>query len=199
MAKYNYINVAEFKNVATIKLADLKTFNDLVSKLKPTNVFTRQTASAESESNGQNGSDYFSKAKSAFNSTVNAGGRSEFAIIDDGTLYSVDGKGFKSLEDYASAEKAGFSSGSDYYAAEKGGFKDAEEFSTTKQAGFSDKETYEKANGVGFIGAASALAAAHADGKITDKVYNKVKNLKSDGELYKYARNNGYTRRSERV
>jgi len=198
MAKYNYIKVADFKNVATVKLADMKTFSDLVAKMKPDNIFTRQAevASESADGNGQAG-DYFSKAKSAFNKTVNAGGRSEFAFISDGTLYSVDGKGFTSLEDYASADKSGFASGSDFYASQKGGFKDAEEYKSTKQAGFSDKETFEKANGVGFIGAAAALATAHSEGKITDKVYNKVKNLKNDGELYKYARNNGYTNYQE--
>jgi len=195
MAKgFKYIEVDSFKNLAVIKLANLDAFVKLAEESKPAHIFMKsdneEAASANGEANEKG--DFLSRTRGLINSVSGAGSKTEFYFVDDNTVYSVSGEGYKSIEDYYIGKEKNFKSGDDYYASIEGGFESQEDYQASLSDGFSSKEEFEKANNTGFIGGVAKLNAAKLAGELKDSYFNKVKNIKKDGDLYRYARKSGY-------
>jgi len=191
---FKYIEVDSFKNLAVIKLASLEAFLKLADESKPKHIFIKsqdeEGASANGEANDKG--DFLSRTRGLINSVSGSATKTEFYFVDDNTVYAVDGEGYKNIEDYNAGKEKNFKSGSEYYASLEGGFESKEAYEASISDGFSSKEEYEKANNTGFIGGVAKLNAAKLAGELKDTYFNKVKNIKKDGDLYRYARKSGY-------
>lgn len=192
--KYKYIEVDSFKNLPIIKIANLEAFLQLVDEYKPGHIFTKTDQEEAASDNGKPAEkgDFLSRTRGLINSVSGAGSKTEFYFVSDNTVYNAEGAGFKSIEDYHAGMKKNFSTGDSYYASISGGFENQEEYESCKNEGFSSKEEYEKANSTGFIGGVAKMNAAKLAGELKDNYFNKVKNIKKDGDLYRFARKSGY-------
>jgi len=186
-----YIEVDSFKNLPIIKLASLDDFVNLIAEYSPKHLFTK-VESSENEKTENEKTDFFSRTKGLINSVAGGGTKTEFYFVEDNTVYAVSGNGYKNLEDYNKGVAAKFQTGDEYYASLEGGYANYEEYKESMSDGFSNKEEFEKAKNTGFIGGVAKLNAAKMAGDLKDAYYSKVKNIKKDGDLYRYARKSGY-------
>lgn len=186
-----YIEVDSFKNLPVIKLASLEDFVNLLGEYNPKHIFTKIDA-AEDNKEEKEKTDFFSRTKGLINSVAGGSTKTEFYFVEDNTVYAVSGNGYKSLEDYNKGIAAKFQSGDEYYASLDGGYANYDEYKQSQNDGFSSKEEYEKAQNTGFIGGVAKLNAAKMAGDLKDNYYSKVKSIKKDGDLYRYAKKSGY-------
>lgn len=189
--QFKYIEVDSFKNLPIIKLSSLKDFMNLLDEFKPKHLFTK-IEKANNEEQSQDKTDFLSRTRGLINSVAGGSTNSEFYFVADKTVYSVDGKGYKNLEDYEKGVAANFETGEDYYASVDGGYSDFEEYKQSLSDGFKTKEEFEKAKNTGFIGGVAKLNAAKMSGELKDAYYSKIKSIKKDGDLYRYAKDAGY-------
>jgi len=189
--QFKYIAVDSFKNLPIIKLASLQDFMSLLDEFKPKHMFTK-IEKANSDEQQQEKNDFLSRTRGLINSVAGGSTNSEFYFVVDKTVYSVDGKGYNNLEDYEKGAAANFETGEDYYASVDGGYSDFEEYKQSLSDGFKTKEEFEKAKNTGFIGGVAKLNAAKMSGELKDSYYSKIKSIKKDGDLYRYAKDAGY-------
>jgi len=186
-----YIKVDSFKNLPIIKLATVQDFMNLLEEFEPKHLFNK-VEKANANEQAQDKTDFLSRTKGLINSVAGGSTNSEFYFVAENTVYAVDGKGFSTLEDYEKGIVANFENGEDYYASVDGGYSDFEEFKQSQSDGFNSKEEFEKAKNTGFIGGVAKLNAAKMSGELKDAYYSKIKSIKKDGDLYRYAKESSY-------
>lgn len=177
-----YYRIDGYDNLPTIHLSDLNVFEELLEKYNPEFIFVSEKADQqESEEK-----DLLGRSKSV--TTKN----SYFSFYNNGLVYTVNSLNYKSLEDYKIGGEKGYRSGDDFYRAADGNFIDREEYENCKGAGFDDRVEYLKAKAIGFEGACNKLEQAFIDGRISDTEYKKIKDYKSDAQVYSFAKELGY-------
>jgi len=189
--KLKYIKVDSFKNLPIIKLATVQDFMNLLEEFKPKHLFSKVEKQSENEQ-AQEKTDFLSRTKGLINSVAGSSTNSEFYFVAENTVYAVDGKGYNNLEDCEKGAAANFENGEDYYASVDGGYNNFEEYQQSLSDGFKTKEEFEKAKNTGFIGGVAKLNAAKMSGELKDAYYSKIKSIKKDGDLYRYAKDSGY-------
>lgn len=181
-----YCNIEGYRNLPTIHLSDIEVFEKMVNDVQPECIFVdQQSKTVEGEK------DLIGRAKTSTKAV------SEFSFFHEGLIYAVDGLNYNSLEDYHEGTEKGFASGSDYYKALSGNFIDKGEYDTCVAAGFEDRIDFLKAQTVGYVGSVDKLTAAHAEGKLSDSEYKKVKDFPKDADVYSFAQEAGYESYSE--
>ncbi len=189
--KRKYIEVDSFKNMPVIELADLQAFVELVDQYKPEHLFTKKEAATNGEVKEAKSGDFLSRTRGLINQ-VSGAGKSEFYFVNENTVYSVSGNGYKTIEDYEEGMKKSYKSGDEYYASLNAGFENNDEYQQSVADGFSSKEEYDKAKNTGFIGGVAKVNAAKLAGEVKDNYFGKVKSIKKDGDLYRFARSAGF-------
>jgi len=176
-----YCNIEGYRNLPTIHLSDLEVFEKMVNDVQPECIFVdQQSKTIEGEK------DLIGRTKIS-KQTV-----SEFSFFHDGLIYAVDGRNYNSMEDYHEGTGKGFTSGTDYYKAQNGNFIDKGEYDNCMAAGFEERIDFLKAQTVGYVGGVDKLTVAHAEGKLSDSEYKKVKDFSKDADVYSFAQEAGY-------
>ena len=179
--KRAYCNIDGYENLPMIRISDIETFESLIKEHNPDSIFVAQIKTA-----GERDLINFGKSKSTAKTVT------EFSFLHDNLIYVVDTQGYQTLEDYHEGIQKGFESGSDYTSARDGKFIDRDEYEACKKAGFADRITFLKAETVNYLESLDKLTAAHAEGRLTDEAYKKVKTFKNDAQVYEFGQEAGY-------
>jgi len=195
--KRTYIEVDTFKNMPIIKLSKIEAFLKLLDEYNPEIIFSKQNNNLiePKEDTGEN--KILSRTKDLINSVNPVATISEFYFTINNTVYAVNGFGYKTIEDYKIGLSKNYASGVEYYASLNAGFENADDYKNCIEEGFKNKEEFELASSYGFVGSVAKLNAAKLSGDLKDAYFHKIRNIKKDGDLYKFAKNSGYDKFDE--
>lgn len=177
--KRTYYKIEGHENLPIIQLSTIELFEELVDRYQPDFLFV----SEKTEKVTTNEKDLMGRNKSADQKI------SYFAFYQDGLVYSVNAQNFDSLEAYKAGMAKGFSSGADYEKALNAKFIDHEEYQASKDAGFgAERVDYLRALQEGFVGSGDKIKTAYAEKRIGEEQYKRVKELKTDAQVYYFAK-----------
>jgi hypothetical protein len=128
MKQFEYITLTGELPFPQMEIADMQGFVKLAQLLETPCIFVIANADAEK-----------SPAPSFF------------LFLDDRTIYKCNAAGYKTIEEYAEAQKNNFPDSASYYDARKNGFTYFKEYDECRKAGTQDKSAYAKALRLGYV------------------------------------------------
>lgn len=172
-ARLHYYQISRFDNLASIELASMEEFVQLLDSFSAKHLF-REKKEGE-------------------------GAVYSFFCEHDKLMYILRDQEFHFIEDHEESKAHLFPSAKDYYEAKGLGFTHFKEFDECRKAGLTDRAMFTNAQKGGYIDGYSKLNERMSENKanIQFEVAAEVSNINNAIELYQYAEKRGFANYKE--